>query len=116
VKLPNGDLAIVEREKIVAYLLNARHPDNGGKAAFFQKLGFERDGWAAFATALRTLAVTGAIARTVESVHGTKHVVDGRMQTPRGRSPMVRRVWIVDRGVEAPRLVTAYPREEAGKT
>lgn len=115
-KLPNGHLAVVEREKIVAYLLNPLHPDNGGKAAFFQNLGFKRDGWAALATALRTLAMTGELAKTVESVHGTKHVVDGRMQTPRGRSPMVRSVWIVDRGVEAPRLVTAYPREEAGET
>ena len=31
---------IVEEEKITEYLLNSAHPDNGGKAAFFQKLGF----------------------------------------------------------------------------
>ena len=28
---------------------------------------------------------------------------------------MVRSVWIVDRELEAPRLVTAYPHEERGQ-
>ena len=39
VKLPNIVLAVVEREKITEYLLNPAHPDNGGKAAFFQIQG-----------------------------------------------------------------------------
>ncbi|HVU27152.1 MAG TPA: hypothetical protein VHG71_05380 [Verrucomicrobiae bacterium] len=34
-KLPNADKAIVERDKIENYLLDASHPDNGGKAQFF---------------------------------------------------------------------------------
>jgi len=33
--LPNGNLATVDRDKIVEYLLNREHPDNGGKAEFF---------------------------------------------------------------------------------
>jgi len=33
--LPNAGEAVVEREKIVGYLLNPAHPDNGGKAEFF---------------------------------------------------------------------------------
>ena len=40
VNLPNAHKAIVERDKIADYLLNAAHPDNGGKAAFFESLGF----------------------------------------------------------------------------
>ncbi|HWH91799.1 MAG TPA: hypothetical protein VNV64_08385 [Candidatus Binatia bacterium] len=39
-KLPNADAAVVAQEKIRDYLLNAAHPDNGGKAAFFVALGF----------------------------------------------------------------------------
>ena len=31
-KLPNAHLAVVEERKVVDYLLNAAHPDNGGKA------------------------------------------------------------------------------------
>jgi hypothetical protein len=43
-KLPNSNLAIVEREKVFKYLLNVSHPDNGGKAVFFAALGFSREG------------------------------------------------------------------------
>jgi hypothetical protein len=35
----------VEREKTEDYLLKAAHPDNGGKAAFFERLGFRRQKW-----------------------------------------------------------------------
>ena len=111
-KLPNAHLAVVEREKITEYLLNAAHPDNGGKAAFFQNLGFDSDDWQAMAEALRKLALTGDVAKRVESRHGQKYVVDGRMETPSQRSPLVRTVWVIDRGLDLPRLVTAYPHEQ----
>jgi hypothetical protein len=32
VQLRNARLAVVERHKLLKYLLNASHPDNGGKA------------------------------------------------------------------------------------
>ncbi|MDA1276056.1 MAG: hypothetical protein O2960_18725 [Verrucomicrobia bacterium] len=32
-KLPNAPQSLVSKEKIADYLLNAAHPDNGGKAA-----------------------------------------------------------------------------------
>jgi hypothetical protein len=41
-KLPNSGSTIIEREKVTDYLLNPAHPDNGGKAAFFLLLGFNR--------------------------------------------------------------------------
>ena len=54
-KLPNAEKAVVEREKIEDYLLNAAHPDNGGKAAFFEGLGFRREKWEMLAKALQRL-------------------------------------------------------------
>jgi len=54
--LPNGNLATVDRDKIVEYLLNREHPDNGGKAEFFVALGFCSDDWHTLATAFRSLA------------------------------------------------------------
>jgi hypothetical protein len=48
----------------------------------------------------------------METVHGIKYVLDGGMETPGGKTPVVRTIWIVDRGLDRPRLVTAYPREE----
>jgi hypothetical protein len=114
-KLPSAHLAIVDREKITEYLLNPAHPDNGGKATFFQIHGFESGEWSALAAALRGLAAAGEVTKSLESSHGNKYIVDGRIDTPSGKSPMVRTVWIVDRGLLAPRLVTAYPYEEGGQ-
>jgi hypothetical protein len=51
-KLPNSHLAIIGREKICEYLLNAAHPDNGGKGLFFFVLGFSREEWLRLANAL----------------------------------------------------------------
>lgn len=111
-KLPNSQLAIVEREKIAEYLLNAVHPDNGGKALFFFALGFSREAWPILANAFLTLAQETEVAMIVESSHGIKYIVDGALSTPSGKSPTVRTVWIVDKASESPRLVTAYPYEE----
>jgi hypothetical protein len=114
VKLRNAHLAVVERHKIVDYLLNSAHPDNGGKAQFFESLGFSVDASELLIDALRAVAQTGEVLESVESPHGEKYVVDGPVssQTESSFGRMVRTVWIIDRGLEAPRLVTAYPRRE----
>jgi len=44
-KVPGAHLAVVEQAKIIDYLLNPAHPDNGGKAVFFDSLGFSRKEW-----------------------------------------------------------------------
>ncbi len=110
-RLPNPDTAIVEEGKILEYLLNPEHPCNGGKAGFFFALGFRRETPQALAGALRELAVGGSVVKNVETPHGRKYIVDGRIATPSGRKAGLRTVWIVDRGSESPRLVTAYPLE-----
>jgi hypothetical protein len=69
-KLPNADKAIITREKIEDYLLNALHPDNGGKAPFFLALGFSRDDWQELASALRQIAGNCRVSNSVASPHG----------------------------------------------
>ncbi len=110
-KLPNADKAIVERAKVADYLLNAAHPDNGGKAEFFIQLGFRREQWKILATALKTLAVESDVTTTADSPHGRKFVMTGQIQSPGGKTPLVQSIWIVDKGLEAARLATAYPRK-----
>lgn len=110
-KLPNAEHAIIEREKVADYLLNCGHPDNGGKAPFFVAYGFHPDAWDVFAGALRSLAVTGEITKSLDSPHGMKYILDGEIETPAGRQATLRTIWILDTGSHAPRLVTAYPHE-----
>jgi hypothetical protein len=51
---------------------------------------------------------------SAESVHGEKYVVDGWLSVHAQESGQcsIRTVWIIDRGMDAPRLVTAYPGKE----
>ena len=65
----------------------------------------------ALAAALRKLALNSPVAKRLESAHGEKYVVDGQIETPSGRMQKVRTIWIIDRGLDTPRLVTAYPHE-----
>jgi hypothetical protein len=110
--LPNVERAEVAEAKIRSYLLNPAHPDGEAKARFFAALGFTREAWDVLATALRGQALRSPVAKCLESVHGTKYVIDGPIETPSGQSPFVRPVWIVDAGQDVPRLVTAYPCQE----
>jgi hypothetical protein len=48
----------------------------------------------------------------VETVHGTKYIIDGELVAPNCRIIQVRTVWIRDSGKKETRFVTAYPREE----
>jgi Domain of unknown function (DUF6883) len=111
-KMSNAPNAAVSREKIVDYLLNPAHPDNGGKAEFFTELGFRREQWEILATALKNLVLIEEVTRVSESPHGKKYVVVGRIQSPSGKTPMVQTIWIVDKGLDTARLVTAYPCKE----
>jgi hypothetical protein len=112
VKLPNAHLTLVEEAKVLDYLLNAAHPDNGGKAAFFLGLGFSRTRWQDLANALKNVAGTAEISKNMETPHGVKYILEGQIKSTSGKTAMVRTIWVVDRGEVAPRLVTAYPFQQ----
>jgi hypothetical protein len=52
-KLPAAEQALVEREKVVGYLLNLNHRYGASKARFFMGFGFQVEAWETFAAALR---------------------------------------------------------------
>jgi len=112
VKLPNANKAVVGPEKIVDYLLNPAHPDNGGKAEFFMRLDFHRNEWEKLAATMLNLAQTRDVTRVSESPPGKKYVIIGQIESPSGKTAQVQTIWIVDSGVETARLVTAYPHNE----
>lgn len=107
--MPNASQAIVERNKVVDYLLNDSHADGAPKADFFRRFGFDRYDWETLAKALTLHGASGQVAKTVTSSYGTRYSVDGILETPDGRNPVVRTVWIIERGGKTPRLITAHP-------
>ena len=110
-RLPDAEHLRVDREKIVDYLLSASHPDGQTKAEFFRRFGFQQDQWRVLAEALRKHGMSHPIVKTVESLHGTRYSVDGSIESPDGRHPQIRTVWILEVGARSPRLITAHPLE-----
>ncbi len=110
-QLPNAEFAHVPRAKVVDYLLNPEHPQGASKAEFFEIFGFSVADWQTLAAALRQVAIQGTVVRNIETIHGVKYIIDGAITTPSGRDAFIRTVWIIDRGEEFPRFVTAHPHE-----
>ena len=49
---------------------------------------------------------------TVKVYADARYAIDGPLESPDGRNPLVRTVWMLEKGSTAPRLITAYPLEE----
>jgi hypothetical protein len=109
VKLPNAAHAVVEESKITDYLLAFDHPEGSGKAEFFSSFGFVVTDWQVLARAFVDHAQSHPVSSVTRSSYGMKYRIDGPIQCPDGRSPLIRAVWIVDDGAQFPRLVTAHP-------
>jgi len=107
--LPQADRIRVDRSKITEYLLNLSHPDGAGKARFFFRFGFSVNDPDVLVNALRKHGSDNAVSRMVETHFGWRYTVDGVLETPDGRNPMIRTVWIMEEEGDAPRLITAYP-------
>lgn len=108
-KLPNHQHAVVPKAKITEYLLSTTHHDGRSKAEFFTRFGFSVSSWEGFAAALLRHVADHEVAKIENSLFGTRHVVEGILYTPDGRTPVVRSVWFIETGERIPRFVTAYP-------
>jgi hypothetical protein len=107
-ELPNLDQAVVDPRKLTDYLLARSHPVGRSKASFFEKMGFSAEAPDVLSNALREHAKQPDGITVEETDFGTKYVVVGLLRGP-AASGRVRSVWIVDRGADVPRFVTAYP-------
>ncbi len=79
------------------------------KARFFREAGIDEATIEFLTRELLQIARTQEVLAISATVHGQKYILEGDLGTPSGRRLRVRTVWIIDRGQERPRLVTAYP-------
>jgi hypothetical protein len=102
-------LAVIDRRKIIDYLLSTTHPGGRSKAEFFHRFGFRAESWQTLSDALLEHARSAEVVSRIETEFGTKYTVQGVLKAADGRTPRVRSVWFVAIGEIAPRLVTAFP-------
>ncbi len=92
---------------------SATHRDGRHKAAFFLGFGFTADVWQTLAAALVKHAADHEVAKAENTPFGTRYVVEGKIETPYGRTPSIRSVWFLESGQDVLRFVTAYPLKGA---
>ena len=55
------------------------------------------------------MAYSQDVKEIVPSPHGTKYVIEGILKAPGGNLIQILTVWIIDKGQDRPRFITAYP-------
>jgi hypothetical protein len=107
-KLPNGESAIVEIEKLRDYCLSWEHPRGRHKARIFHSLlGMTAAHAEDLRAALIDAAWMGNATLGAADQYGARYIID--LELKRGeRAAMIRSCWIVRSGESAPRFVTCY--------
>lgn len=107
--LPNTENAYIPPEKLTDYLLSETHAVGKIKAQFFRAHGYNDDNLHLLERDLLSVSRYNEVDEQVTSSYGTKYVVRGILETPRGTTVMVTTVWLVEPLGGTPRFVTAYP-------
>jgi len=108
-KLPGADRSVVDSQKIREYLLSDTHPVGRFKAFFFKSLGYSAQNWQTLDQDLRRHAREHEATLGDVNPFGQKYEILGKLTGPAGNSAEVTAVWIILRGENFPRLVTAFP-------
>ena len=98
VQIPNADRAVIDPAKLYGYLLAPGHPVGRFKAAFFLALGYTSNDWRRLDADLRSQHLSQEATAEASAMEG-----------PSGASADIVSVWVVRRGEDFPRFVTAYP-------
>ena len=106
-KMPGGDAAIVDPEKITGYCLNPEHPRGKHKVRVFATLGFTAENARELRAALLEAAATNDAQPAQSDQFGDRYVVEFEIRGPRALG-VVRSTWIVRRGETAPRLTSCF--------
>lgn len=106
-KLPNGDQAVVDIQKLRGYCLNPHHTRGRHKARVFASVGLiEPDAEERRMALLRAARENEARAGTLNS-YGQRYTVDFELLR-QNRTVRIRSSWIVLTGLSFPQLTSCY--------
>jgi hypothetical protein len=108
-KLPNKDIAVIDRAKLIDYLLNPVHRRGGSKAKFLIRYGYSSANWQELETAIRESHLNADVDIVKQTAYGIRYEISAFIDTPAGQAIRVRTVWQIDTGTDFPRLITLIP-------
>jgi hypothetical protein len=107
-KLPSGNLAIIDPRKIYDYCLSPDHEDGQHKSRLFASiLGLSTDQADQLVEALQNAAATEDAALGKNDQYGQRYVIDFEFAGKSGNAK-IRSAWIIRQNETVPRLVTCY--------
>jgi hypothetical protein len=109
--IPNRERAVIDPAKLRDYLLSRFHPVGRFKSVFLHRLGYTSEQWEILDRDLRHVLLEGTPVAAGATPYGRKYQVRGRLTTPSGTVAEFVTIWILLRGEDFPRFVTAYPGE-----
>ena len=106
-KIPGGEIAIVDRQKLTGYCLNPEHPRGKHKARVFATLGFTAENADELRAALLMAAASRDAQPAASDQFGDRYVLEFEIDGPQGGG-IIKSTWIVRRGENAPRLTSCF--------
>jgi hypothetical protein len=106
-KLPHGERAVVEIEKLQGYCLNPHHPRGRNKARVFASVGIRQADAVELRTALLAAARNEEATPGVANPFGQRYIVDFDI-VREGKTTKIRSAWIVRVEEDLPRLTSCY--------
>lgn len=106
-KLPNGELAIVDSAKLREYCLNPHHYRGRHKARVFASINIHQEDSEVLREAILTAAREAEARPGDANEYGRRYAVDFEL-VRHGKTANIRTLWIVRKGENLPRLTTCY--------
>lgn len=105
-KLPNAEKAVIRPEKLRDYLLSPER--SGGKAGLFARLGYTEANWERLGGDLYAMSLAADAEELPQTRFGKKFMIRAKLTGPSGVTESLVSVWIIEKGRDQPRFVTAY--------
>ena len=106
--VPNAEHAVVDIRKLRDYCLNPLHDEGKHKARLFAAIGITVNEAEELQTILLQVVKTSETRLGRRDSYGQRYIVDFPFNW-RGKETMIRSGWIIEHGMETPRLTTCYP-------
>ena len=108
-QLPNREHAVIALDKLVHYLLNTAHKRGGTKARVLTHFGYRVDNPHQLDMDIRRYHLNQEVEAIRQTLYGMRYEIRAPLQTPDGRTLMLRTVWQIDDGTDFPHLITLFP-------
>ena len=106
--IPNAERAIVDIRKLREYCLNPLHDEGKHKARLFAAVGITASDAEELRDVLLQVVKTHGAQSGRRDPYGQRYIIDFPLEW-RGKRTLIRSGWIIEHGMDIPRLTTCYP-------